>query len=90
VGLLTGQDVLTVPSLEAKCDALVAGLGVGFVPRWIAGREALAGRLRILEVQDPRRPGDLLVAWRPGQEGRALKWFVKRLEDPLVGAALLS
>lgn len=90
VGLLSGQDVLTVPSLEAKCDAQVAGLGVGFLPRWIAEREAQAGRLRILPVESPRPLGDLFVAWRPGQEGRALKWFVKRLEDPLASAALLS
>lgn len=90
IGLISGQDVLTVPSLEAKCDAHVEGLGVGFLPRWIAEREALAGRLRILPVEGDRPMGDLLVAWRPGQEGRALKWFVKRLEDPLVAAALLS
>ncbi len=90
VGLLTGQEVLTVPSLEAKCDAHVAGLGVGHLPRWMAEREALAGRLRILATATPGMRGDLLVAWRPGQEGRALKWFVKRLEDPLVAAELLS
>jgi DNA-binding transcriptional LysR family regulator len=90
VGLLSGQDVLTVPSLEAKCDAHVAGLGVGFLPRWIAEREALAGRLRILPVESPRPAGDIYVAWRPGPEGRALKWFARRLEDPLVSAALLS
>jgi DNA-binding transcriptional LysR family regulator len=90
VGLLSGQDVLTVPSLEAKCDAHVAGLGVGFLPRWIAEREAQAGRLRILPVESPRPTGDIYVAWRPGQEGRALKWFAKRLEDPLMSAALLS
>ncbi|MFZ3324045.1 MAG: LysR family transcriptional regulator [Usitatibacter sp.] len=90
IGLLSGQEVLTVPSLEAKCDAHVAGLGVGFLPRWTAEREALAGRLRILPVATSGAKGDLHVAWRPGQEGRALKWFVKRLEDPLVSAALLS
>lgn len=90
MGLLSGQEVLTVPSLEAKCDAHVAGLGVGFLPRWTAEREALAGRLRILPVATSGAKGDLHVAWRPGQEGRALKWFVKRLEDPLVSAALLS
>jgi len=90
VGLISGQDVLTVPSLEAKCDAHVEGLGVGFLPRWIAEREALAGRLRILPVEGQRPVGELLVAWRPGLEGRALKWFVKRIEDPLVSAALLS
>ncbi|HXZ48190.1 MAG TPA: LysR family transcriptional regulator [Usitatibacter sp.] len=90
VGLLSGQDTLTVPSMEAKAAAHVAGLGVGFLPRWIAEREALAGRLRILQVAAARRPGELVVAWRPGQEGKALRWMVKRLEDPLVAAELLS
>lgn len=90
VGLLSGQDVLTVPSLEAKAAAHVAGLGVGFLPRWIAEREAAAGRLSILPVDAARAPAELVVAWRPGQEGKALKWFVKRIEDPLIAAELLS
>jgi DNA-binding transcriptional LysR family regulator len=90
VGLLSGQDVLTVPSLEAKAAAHIAGLGVGFLPRWIAERESAAGRLRILAVEAKRGPGEMVIAWRPGQEGKALKWFVKRIEDPLVAAELLS
>src|SRR3954470_4286564 len=48
VGLLSGQDVLTVPTMEAKVSALVAGLGVGHVPRWMAERERHPGRLKIL------------------------------------------
>jgi DNA-binding transcriptional LysR family regulator len=90
VGLVSGQDVLTVPSLEAKAAAHFAGLGVGFLPRWIAEREAQRGRLRILEVTGTRPGSDLLVAWRANREGRALKWFAKRLEDPRVVAGLLS
>jgi len=90
VGLLSGQDVLTVPSLEAKAAAHIAGLGVGFLPRWIAEREAQAGHLRILEVASPRAGMELLVAWRSSREGRALKWFLRRLDDPLVAAELLS
>jgi DNA-binding transcriptional LysR family regulator len=90
VGLLTGQDTISVPSMQAKADAHIAGLGVGFLPRWIAEREALAGRLRILPTQAPRPLGEVTVAWHPGEEGKALKWFVKRLEDPLVAAELLS
>ncbi len=90
VGLLSGQDTLTVPSMEAKAAAHVAGLGVGFLPRWIAEREALAGRLRILQVAAARAPIELVAAWRPGQEGKALRWMLKRLEDPLVAAELLS
>lgn len=90
VGLLSGQDALTVPTLEAKASAHIAGLGVGFLPRWIAEREAQAGNLVALEVAAPGPAGDLVVAWRPGQQGNALKWFAKRLEDPLVAAELMS
>lgn len=89
-GLISGQDTLTVPSMEAKAAAHVAGLGVGFLPRWIAEREAQAGRLRILAVEPARGGVEMLIAWRPGREGKALKWFVKRLDDPLVAAEFLS
>jgi len=90
VGLFSEHDVLTVPSLQAKIAAQIAGLGVGFLPRGIAEREAHAGHLRILEVASPGPSGDSLIAWRTGREGKALKWFVKRLEDPLVAAELMS
>jgi DNA-binding transcriptional LysR family regulator len=90
VGLLSGQDALTVPHMEAKASAHVAGLGVGFLPRWIADREVQSGHLVALEVAAPRPVAETLVAWRPGQQGKALKWFVKRLEDPLAAAELLS
>ena len=90
VGLLSGQDVLTVPTMEAKVAALVAGLGVGHVPRAMAERERAAGRLVILHAEGSRPEGDTYVAWRPGQEGRALQWFTRRLQDPLVAAELLS
>jgi DNA-binding transcriptional LysR family regulator len=90
VGLLSGQDALTVPHMEAKASAHVAGLGVGFLPRWIAEREIQSGNLVQLEVAAARPQAEMVVAWRPGQEGKALKWFAKRLEDPLVAAALLS
>jgi len=90
VNLLAGQEVLTVASMADKAAAHVAGLGVGFLPRPLGEREAQAGRLEILPVQTPRRASDVVIAWRPGGEGKALKWFVKKLEDPLVAAEVLS
>ena len=90
VGMLSGRDVLTVPTMEDKAAAHVAGLGVGFLPRWIAERERAAGRLEILRADPERPPSDIHVAWRPGDSGKALAWFVKRLADPLVAAELLS
>src|SRR5258708_17705823 len=64
VGLFSGQDVLTVPSLEAKVAAHVAGLGVGFLPRWIAEPLVHAGRLKIRDVDVPRLPAvDIVALW---------------------------
>ena len=90
MNILSGQDVLTVSSMQEKAAAHVAGLGVGFLPRPLAEREQAAGRLEIIAVDAPRQSADVAVAWRPGEEGKALEWFVKRLEDPLVAAELLS
>jgi DNA-binding transcriptional LysR family regulator len=90
LGLLSGQDVLTVPTLEAKIAAHAAGLGVGWVPRAVAERERQAGRLTILDAEAPRPPADIVLAWRPALAGKATKWFVKRLDDPAVAASLLA
>lgn len=90
VGLLSGQDVLTVPSLEAKVAAQVAGLGCGYLPRFAALVEAGARRLVIKEVEE-QMPGERVdYAWRPAEKGRGLRWFLKRLEDPGVRAVLLG
>jgi len=89
-GLLSGQDVLTVPSMAAKVTAHIMGLGVGWLPRHLAQREAAAGRLRIFATQINKSGGELVLAWRPGHAGKALKWFVKRLDDANIRNALLA
>lgn len=89
-GLLSGQDTLTVPSMAAKVAAHIVGLGVGYLPQSIARREASSGRLRILATQVNKPGGELVIAWRPGNAGKALKWFVKRLDDENIRHALLA
>ena len=80
-GLLSGQDVLTVPDFHAKVAAHVAGLGVGYLPNHLAQPEIAAGRLVGLEVEAHKPGGELMAAWRPERAGKALKWFVHRLDD---------
>ncbi|MBL8384670.1 MAG: LysR family transcriptional regulator [Burkholderiales bacterium] len=89
-GLLTGQDVLTVPSMRAKLAAQVAGLGCGFLPEFAARPEVKAGRLVLKAVEATRAPVLTHYAWRAQGAGRALRWFLKRLEDPRLRRALLS
>ncbi|MFC7519002.1 LysR substrate-binding domain-containing protein [Herbaspirillum sp. GCM10030257] len=78
VGLLLGQDTLAVPDMRTKYFLQLAGLGFGFLPECYV-REALSnGALIMKEVEEPRADETFSVAWRTGEEGEALKWWLAR------------
>lgn len=81
VGLLLGQDTLTVPTLRCKFEFQLAGLGVGFLPeRW--ARPAIeAGLLVQKEVVEQRSPENFYMAWRVGEQGAALAWWIATLRQ---------
>jgi DNA-binding transcriptional LysR family regulator len=80
--LLGGQQVLTVPTIQDKHRAHLAGLGIGFMPAWMVAEDLAVGRLLQREVSNPLQPYPrLLLAWKQQHKGRALRWFVAQLED---------
>ena len=94
VNLLPGQDVLTVSSQHDKLQALLRGLGLGFMPEpWI--REAVArGHLVTKAVRRSSAPAIFGYAWRAGAGsaglGLALKWWLSQLASPTTRQALLT
>jgi molybdate transport repressor ModE-like protein len=93
MGLLPGQDVLTVPTMRAKLDAQLRGLGGGFVPEAMARPFIDSGRLVIKRVERTTRVGGMRYAWRTGGAagpGRALQWWLAQLESPATRVALLE
>jgi DNA-binding transcriptional LysR family regulator len=90
LGLLSGQETLTVPHLQAKLAAQSMGLGVGNLPRYLAEREAAAGRLVIKRTEEARQESPLHLAWRTAHRGKALQWFLKRLQPRGVLQELLQ
>jgi DNA-binding transcriptional LysR family regulator len=76
VGLLTGQETLTVPDLPAKLAAQVAGLGCGWLPAYLAAAHVAAGELVIKAMEMPRPPGPIFAAWRELRPGKALAWWI--------------
>ena len=64
VNLLPGQDVLTVSDMQAKIDALLRGIGCGFVPEPMVREHVAAGRLLVKTVQRRRLAGRIGYAWR--------------------------
>jgi DNA-binding transcriptional LysR family regulator len=92
-GLLAGQDVFTVPSMRAKLEAQLRGLGVGFLPESLVRPYLDAGHLVTKAVDRPERIVRLHYAWRPparGTQGRALKWWLQQLDSAATRQALLE
>jgi DNA-binding transcriptional LysR family regulator len=94
VNLLPGQDVLTVPHMRAKLDALLRGLGCGFVPEPLARPHLQAGRL--VQKDTARQPytARLHYAWRSDRgllgQGKALQWWLAQLESATTRQALVD
>jgi DNA-binding transcriptional LysR family regulator len=82
VGVLEGQETLTVPDLGTKIAAQVAGLGCGYLPLPAALPHLSARRLIAKAVEGGKPRERTVLAWHSGEVGRALRWFVKRLEQP--------
>ena len=93
VNLISGQDVLTVPSMHAKLAAQLHGLGGGFLPEPMARPYIEAGHL--VQCQTERAPplGQMHCAWRipgSGSPGHALQWWLARFEHEGTRRALLE
>ncbi len=92
-GLLSGQDVLTVATMQAKLDAQLRGLGGGFLPESMARVFIDAGRLVVKRVERPERVVRVGYAWRGATksgQGRALQWWLQQLESQTTRTALLD
>ena len=99
VNLLPGQDVLTVPSMQAKIEALLRCMGCGFIPEQMAREHIAAGHLVAKAVQRQPLHARLGYAWRntsvvttsrKPQLGLALRWWLDQLESAATRKALLE
>ncbi len=94
VNLLPGQDVLTVPHMRAKLEALVRGLGSGFLPEPMARPHIEAGRLVQKATVRSSPTARLHYAWRAERSalglGRALQWWLQQLQSPATRRSLIE
>ena len=86
-GLLDGRSRIIVPTIEHKIEVQCKGLGVGYLPLHRIAQQLAEGRLMLLELDVPRPPVEISAAWRRGNTGKALKWFVDRLKQMQFDAA---
>ncbi|MDY0107600.1 MAG: LysR family transcriptional regulator [Giesbergeria sp.] len=93
MGLLGGQDVLTVDTMQAKVQVQLRGLGGGFLPEPMVRPYVEAGHLVARKVARPERSIRTHYAWGgPGftAPGQALQWWLNQLQRPATRRALLE
>jgi DNA-binding transcriptional LysR family regulator len=78
-GILTGQDVLTLPDMQSKLLAHIAGLGVGYLPKKLAEQHVVTGELVIKMVAEPKPEITSYLAWR-SKGGKAQQWLLNELQ----------
>ena len=85
VGLLFGQDALSVPDMRTKHQFQLAGMGFGFLPVGWVRDDIARGLLVEKAVEEPKPDETLYLAWRSGEAGAALTWWKERLrrDNPL-------
>jgi DNA-binding transcriptional LysR family regulator len=80
-GLLDGQARITVPNIEKKIEAHCHGIGVGYLPAHRISTELNTGELVALSLKGhENRQHDLYIAWEKNNKGKALAWFVNKLQ----------
>ena len=96
-GLMPGQDVLTVPTMQHKLEAQLRGLGCGSLPLPLVQPYLDAGLLVAKTTTLPPRVYRPAYAWRvhtgkggPAGQGRALEWWLSQLAQPGTREALLT
>ena len=93
VGVLPGQDVLTVSTMQQKLQAQRMGLGCGWLPLPMVQALLDAGQLVSKTTRLPPRRYQPGYAWRSpsGQApvGKALGWWLSQLKLPRTQHALL-
>jgi DNA-binding transcriptional LysR family regulator len=95
-GVLPGQDVLTLPSMASKLEALLRGLGCGSLPAPMVRRHVEAGRLVRKATYEGRRTGTMHYGWRQNSTngghapGKALAWWLDKLRNETTCKALLE
>jgi len=92
VGVVPGQEVLTVPSMAVKLEAMLRGLGVGSLPTPMVRRHVEAGRLVMKQTFQGRRVSPMHYAWRNTghRPAKALAWWLDRLKSEATRRSLLE
>jgi DNA-binding transcriptional LysR family regulator len=90
VGLLGLNQVLSVPNMEQKYQALIHGLGISHLPENLAKPAVDKGLLKVLVVDATPFPQTLFMSWHKNHTGQASQWLRETIIDRKIFGKILS
>ena len=72
VNLIEGSQRFYVSTVAHKIEAILSGIGIGYLPRYMAEKYLKAGQLIEIVLVDKKAPQDLFMAWKISNKGKGL------------------
>lgn len=81
VNIIEGSQHFYVTSINQKIAAIIAGIGIGYLPQVLIQNIVEKGELSIIELVDELPPQDLFIAWKSTNKGKGLLNLRSLLEN---------
>lgn len=81
INMIEGNQRFYVSSITQKIAAIVAGIGIGHLPKSMIKPYIKTGQLVVLELEEKSSPQDLYIAWKVANKGKGLKKLISILQE---------
>jgi DNA-binding transcriptional LysR family regulator len=83
INMIEGSQRFFVSSVAQKVAAIVAGIGIGYLPKGMVHGYIESGQLVIIELEEKTTstPQDLYMAWKISNKGKGLKALISILSN---------
>jgi DNA-binding transcriptional LysR family regulator len=81
VNMIEGSQQFFVSSITQKIAAILAGIGIGHLPKVLVQHYIESGQLVAIELADKPIPQDLYMAWKISNKGKGLKQLISILSN---------
>ena len=81
VNIIEGSQRFYVSTVTHKVEAILSGIGLGYLPKYMAEKYITSGQLTEITLTDKKTPQDLFMAWKITNKGKGLSKLKEILLD---------
>jgi DNA-binding transcriptional LysR family regulator len=81
INIIEGSQRFYVSTIAHKLEAIISGIGIGYLPTHIVQKYITSGELTEIVLKDKKLPQDLFMAWKITNKGKGLRALKEILLD---------